>query len=71
MELRRLGKVDIDGNAVARLFPDRPSPRTAAIIDKSIANHLQVGPQPLGPDRQRQKDVVHGLAQIARPLAAR
>ena len=67
MELRRMGKVGIDRDAIAKLFPTLPSPRSAAIIDKSIANHLNVGPKPLASDRQRQRDVVDGLARIARP----
>ncbi len=60
----------IDRDALAGLFPNLPSPRSAAIIDKSIANHLNVGPKPALSDRQRQRDVVQGLARIARPANA-
>jgi hypothetical protein len=70
MELQRVGQVGIDRDALAKLFPNLPSPRSAAIIDKSIANHLAVGPQPLALDRRCQKDVVQGLARIARPTNA-
>jgi len=41
MELRRIGKVNIDRD---RQFPNLPSPRTTSIIGKSIANHLHVTP---------------------------
>jgi hypothetical protein len=70
MELQRMGNISIDHDAVAKLFPNPPSPRSAAIIDKSIANHLDVGPKPLASDRRRQKDVVQGLARIAGPAKA-
>lgn len=69
MELQPLGKVSMDADALSARFPDLPSPRTAAIIDKSVANHLNVGPAPSGaarPDGRRAW--VHGLAEIARPL---
>jgi len=70
MELQRIGKVSIDRDALAGLFPNLPSPRSAAIIDKSIANHLNVGPKPALSDRQRQREAVQGLARIARPANA-
>jgi hypothetical protein len=65
MEFERLGRVAVDESALERLFPDRPSPRTAAIIDKSIANHLHLGRPSLQSD---QGPWLQGLAQIARPM---
>jgi hypothetical protein len=64
MEFEHLGRVAVDESALERLFPDRPPPRTAAIIDKSIANHLHLGRPPFQPDKG---PWVEGLAQIARP----
>jgi hypothetical protein len=68
MELQAVGKVRVDEDALERRFSVLPSPRTAAIIDKSIANHLNVGPRspPLQPDSRRA--TIEGLAQLARPL---
>jgi hypothetical protein len=65
MELQSIGRVSIDPGALTRLFPMLPSPRTAAIIDKSIANHMQLG-RPGGQDGR--KDGIRGLAQIAQPV---
>ena len=66
MEFERLGRVAIDAEALDRLFPDRPSPRTAAISDKSIANHLNVGPRrSLQPER---RDWSCSLDQLAKPV---
>ncbi len=64
MEFERLGQLRIDGEALERLFPDRPSPRSGAISDISIANHLNVG---LAFPQERQKWSC-SLDQIARPL---
>jgi len=68
MEMDRCGTVRIDTEAVTRLFPDLPSPRTAAIIDKSIANNLDVGPQPIPANKYSDRGSwFRGLPQIALP----
>jgi hypothetical protein len=72
MELQRIGQVSIDHSALTRLFPDLPSPRTAAIIDKSIANHLDVAPKPSLSNRpDDQRALVHGLGQVAHAVSHR
>jgi hypothetical protein len=69
MELQRIGSVSVDHGALTRLFPDLPSPRTAAIIDKSIANHLNVGPEPALSNRlDGRRAWIHGLDQVAHSI---
>jgi hypothetical protein len=66
MECEIVGRVAVDATALERLFPDRPSPRTAAIIDKSIANRMHVTPRrSLQPER---RDWSCRLDQIAQPI---
>ena len=67
MEFEAVGRVTVDAEALARLFPDRPSPRSAAIIDKSIANHLNIGPRSLALQPDSRQAWIDGLAQIASP----
>jgi hypothetical protein len=67
MELQRIGQVSVDHGKLTSLFPDIPSPRTAAIIDKSIANHLNIAPRPSFSKRPGgQEALVRGLGQVAR-----
>ena len=68
LELQLIGAVAIDAGALAAKFPSLPSPRSAAIIDKSIANHLHVGPRPAyAAQMQAKRAWVAGLAEVARP----
>ena len=68
MELHPIGAVSIQAEDLMCKFPALPSPRTAVIIDKSIANHLHVGPRPAySAQTQSKRAWVHGLAEVARP----
>jgi hypothetical protein len=69
MELERIGQVSVDSEALERRFADRPSPRTSAIIDKSIANRMDVGPRPgLAGKPGGRRIWFDGLALLARPI---
>jgi hypothetical protein len=45
LELERIGTVLIDGEKLARLFPERSSGRRQAVDDISITNSLTIGPK--------------------------
>lgn len=62
LKLKRVGSLTIDREKFERAFPVRGNPRTSALIDRSIANEMQIRDQSRGDDHRAK----YGIAPTPR-----